>query len=128
MQVKPERLVIAWLDNQPQDSIWISAITLFEAKFGLAQLPNGKRRDRLEAAFAELIETDLDNRILEFDEAAASEAASLAAERRKAGRPVDIRDTLIAGIALSRRATIATRNVRHFSDLNLAVVNPWDAG
>ncbi len=61
------------------------------------------------------------------DSAAAAEAASLTAERHKAGRPVEMRDTQIAGIALARRATLATRNVRHFSDLKVPVVDPWEA-
>lgn len=62
-----------------------------------------------------------------FDSAAATEAALLAAERRKAGRPVDMRGTQIAGIALARHATLATRNVRHFRDLKIPVVDPWEA-
>jgi len=64
--------------------------------------------------------------MLDFDSVAATEAASLAAARQKAGRPVDMRDTQIAGIALARCATLATRNVRHFLDLNVPVVNPWE--
>jgi hypothetical protein len=48
-----------------------------------------------------------------------------AAERQKAGRPVDVRDTRIAGIALARNATLATRNVRHFRDLKIPVIDPW---
>ncbi len=64
---------------------------------------------------------------LEFDSAAAVEAASLAAERQRAGRPVDMRDTQIAGIALARHAMLATRNVRHFLDLKVPVVDPWQA-
>ena len=75
----------------------------------------------------QLLQEDLENRVLDFDSAAATEAASLAAERQKAGRPVDMRDTQIAGIALARRATLATRNVRHFQDLNVPVVNPWES-
>jgi hypothetical protein len=54
-------------------------------------------------------------------------AAALAAQRRLAGRPVDMRDTLIAGIALARRATLATRNARHFADSNVQVIDPWAA-
>jgi toxin FitB len=42
------------------------------------------------------------------------------------GCPVDMRDTFIAGIALARRATLATRNLRHFDDLSISVINPWD--
>jgi predicted nucleic acid-binding protein len=122
----PEAPVVGWLDHQPAESVWITSVTLFEARLGLALLPRGRRRQALEAAFAQLLQEDLENRVLDFDSAAATEAASLAAERQKAGRPVDMRDTQIAGIALARRATLATRNVRHFKDLNVPVVNPWE--
>lgn len=125
MRTTPETTVVAWLDRQPAESIWITSITLFEARLGLALLPKGKRRQTLEAAFSRLLEDDLENRVLDFDAAAATEAAALAADRQKAGRPVDIRDTQIAGIALARHAVVATRNVRHFSDLKVPVVDPW---
>ena len=95
-----------WLDRQPAESVWITSITLFETYLGLALLPSGRRRRTLEAAFARLLQEDLENRVLDFDSAAATEAASLAAARQKNGRPVDLRDTQIAGIALSRRATL----------------------
>ena len=127
MRTAPEAAVVAWLDRQPADSIWITSITLFEARLGLALLPTGRRRLALETAFAQLLKEDLENRVLDFDSAAATEAASLAAERQKAGRPVDMRDTQIAGIALARRATLATRNLRHFRDLKVPIVDPWVA-
>ena len=115
----------AWLDRQPPESVWITSITVFESRLGLALLPEGRRR-RLEAAFDQLLNEDLDNRVLAFDSAAATEAARLAAERQRAGRTVDVRDTQIAGITLARRATLATRNRRHFADLTVPVVSPWD--
>jgi hypothetical protein len=127
MRQAPEAPVVAWLDRQPAESVWITSITLFEARLGLALLPKGRRRQALEAAFAQLLAADLENRVLDFDSAAAIEAASLAADRQRAGRPVDMRDTQIAGIALARRATLATRNVRYFRDLNVPVVDPWKA-
>jgi toxin FitB len=127
MQKDPERAVVSWVDRQPAESVWITSITLFETHLGLALLPGGRRRQALQKAFAELLEHDLENRVLDFDSAAATEAAGLAAERQRAGRPVDMRDTQIAGIALARRATLATRNVRHFADLKAPVVDPWTA-
>lgn len=125
MRTTPEAPAVAWLDRQPAESVWITSITLFEARLGLALLPKGRRRQTLEAAFARLLEEDLENRILDFDNAAATEAAALAAKRQKSGRPVDIRDTQIAGIALARRASLATRNVRHFRDFQVPVIDPW---
>jgi len=125
MRPTPDTAVVRWLDRQPAESIWITSITLFEARFGLALLPSGRRRQRLESEFDRLLHEDLENRVLDFDGAAATEAATLAAVRQKSGRPVDMRDTQIAGIALARHATLATRNVRHFADLEIPIVDPW---
>jgi len=127
MRRAPERAVVDWLDRQPADSIWITSITLFEVRLGLALLPAGRKRKALQDAFARLLEEDLQNRVLDFDAAAATEAAALAATRQRTGRPVDLRDTQIAGIALARRATLATRNVRHFADLDVPLIDPWQA-
>ena len=115
MRSVPDTTVVTWLDRQPAESVWITSITLFETCFGLALLPSGRRRQALEFAFDHLLKDDLENHVLDFDSAAATAAASLAAARQKSGRSVDMRDTQIAGIALSRRATLATRNVRHFA-------------
>ena len=128
MRKAPEARVVAWLDRQPAESVWITSVTLFEARLGLALLPKGRRRRALETAFERLLQDDLENRVLDFDSAAATAAALLAAGRQQTGRPVDVRDTQIAGIALARHATLATRNVRHFQGLNVPVVNPWEAG
>lgn len=125
MRQAPELPVVQWLDSQQADSVWITSITLFEVRFGLAVLPKGRRRQALEGAFAQLLSEDLEDRVLAFDSSAATEAALLAAERRKAGRTVDFRDTQIAGITLSRRASLATRNTRHFLDLRVPLIDPW---
>lgn len=127
MSASPDSEVIAWLDRQPSDSVWITSITEFESRMGLALLPSGKRRQKLKASFERLLQEDLQGRVHGFDSDAAIAAAALAARRQKAGRPIDMRDTQIAGIALARRATLATRNVRHFDDLELTVVNPWNS-
>jgi predicted nucleic acid-binding protein len=125
MQRTPDVAVIDWLNQQPAESIWLTSITIFETRFGLALLPKGRRRDSLEDAFDRLLSEDLDKRILDFDVPAASAAATVAAARQRAGRPVDMRDTQIAGIAVSRNATLATRNTKHFADISVEIVNPW---
>jgi toxin FitB len=125
MQRTPDAAVIDWLNQQAAESIWLTSITIFETRFGLAVLPRGRRRDSLEDAFSRLLSEDLDKRVLDFDVPAASAAAAVAAARQRAGRPVDMRDTQIAGIAVSRNAALATRNTKHFTDLSVDVVNPW---
>lgn len=122
---EPDRAVVAWLDEQPPESIWTTSVTLFEVAFGLALLPKGRRRGALEQAFAATIAEDFAGRVLSFDDDSARRAAELAAKARLAGRPVEIRDVQIAGIAASRRATLATRNTRHFDSFGLRLENPW---
>jgi predicted nucleic acid-binding protein len=125
MRTRPDAEVAAWLDQQPAQSVWITAITVFEARFGIALLAPGRRRQEIEKALTKVLREDLEGRVLEFDEASAGRAAVLAAERQRAGRAVDFRDTQIAGIALARNGTLATRNTRHFEDLSVPVINPW---
>lgn len=125
MRPTPEAIVVDWLDSQPAESIWLSSISIFEIRLGIACLDDGKRRTALETAFARLHNVVIEKRILDFDRAAAEQAAVLAAERRRTGRPGDMRDTQIAGMALARRAAIATRNTRHFGGLSVPVINPW---
>lgn len=125
MQQQPDPQVVGWLDEQPAESIWLSSVTVFEARYGLALLAAGRRKDLLRQRFEALLQEDLQNRVLFFDSQAAEYAAQLAGYRKQRGRPVDMRDTFIAGIALARRATIATRNLRHFDDVSVPVVNPW---
>jgi toxin FitB len=125
MQREPDQAVVAWLDEQPCESVWTTSITVFEVRMGLELLADGARRTRLEQAFDRLLDEDLDGRVQLFDRAAANAAGTIAAERQRAGRTVEIRDVQIAAIASARKATLATRNVRHFEDLGIHLVDPW---
>jgi hypothetical protein len=127
MRPAPDKPVVAWLDRQPPEAIWITSVTVMEIETGIALLPAGRRRDALQRAYEIILHEELQNRVSPFDHAAATSAAELAADRQREGRIVDYRDTQIAGIALARRATLATRNVTHFHDLTTQIVNPWEA-
>ena len=122
---EPEPLVLAWLDSQPMQSVWTTSVTIYETRFGIELLPPSRKRKRLEAALNDFIDLDLDNRVLPFDTHAANMAGTFAAEQRRAGRTVEIRDVQIAGITAARRGTLATRNTRHFAGIGLALVDPW---
>src|SRR5262245_7585743 len=125
MKTEPDETVASWLDTQPAASIWTTAVTVFEIRFGLELLPQSRRRRALERAFDVMLADDLESRIMPFDADAAREAGIRAAERQRAGASVEIRDIEIAGIVAAHRATLATRNVRHFQGLRIPIVNPW---
>src|SRR5216684_634916 len=119
--MRANEVVASWLNHQPRSSVWTTAITIFEVRSGLLFMPSGRRRSEREAAFTRLIVEKLEGRILSFEE-----AAMLMEKRRRVGRPVEPRDTMIAGIVLAHRAILATRNVKHFDDLTASVVDPWN--
>lgn len=122
----PELAVAKWLDGQPRESLWITTVTEMEILAGLYGVPLGRRRNELTNTFQSLLRGTIQGRIAPFDTAAAEQAAQLIAKRKSAGRVVDIRDTMIAGIAEAARAMLATRNLAHFADLSVPVVNPWE--
>jgi predicted nucleic acid-binding protein len=124
----PGQQVAQWLDLQPRSSIWTTSINVYEIRSGLLAMQPGKRRGALEVRFEQLLESALQGRVLHFDSDSALRAAELCADRRRRGRPVDARDTMIAGIVLASHATLATRNVKHFEDIKGSVVNPWEKG
>jgi toxin FitB len=127
MLPRPEERVMRWLDRQPSSSLWTTSVTVFEVRFGLETMPAGRRRTALVGSFENWLNQVVEQRIASYDEIAARRAAEIAAERRRRGRPGELRDTMIAGIVLAARATLATRNVQHFEDIAKSVVNPWEA-
>ncbi len=125
MRSTPEKGVETWLDDQSDASVFISAITEAELRYGVALLPAGKRRSALTAVIEDMLRQDFTGRILPFDSAAAVAFAEIASNRRQAGRPIAQADAQIAAIARSRGAALATRNVADFEDCGIDVVNPW---
>lgn len=126
MRTTPDPVVLDWLDNQPVESIWTTSIAVFEIRAGIELLERGRRRKQLEQAFTKLLTDDLSGRVQTFDQAAAVAAASIAASRQRAGRVAEFRDVQIAGIAVARHATLATRNPRHFEGTGVDLIDPWN--
>lgn len=125
MRPTPQKGVEQWLADQPDASVFISAITEAELRYGVALLPAGKRRSALAGVIEDMLGEDFTGRILPFDSAAAVAFAEIAATRRQAGRPIAQADAQIAAIARSRGAALATRNVPDFEGCGIDVVNPW---
>jgi predicted nucleic acid-binding protein len=125
MRPAPEKGVEQWLTDQPDASVFISAITEAELRYGVALLPPSKRRSLLAAVLENMLDEDFTGRILPFDSAAAVAFADIAANRRQAGRPIAQADAQIAAIARSRGAALATRNVDDFVDCEVQIINPW---
>lgn len=125
MRPAPSAAVENWIGRQPVASIFISAITEAELRYGVAQLPEGRQQMQLLAEMEAMLAEDFAGRILPFDSPAAPAYADIAAMRRRSGRPISQADAQIAAIASSRGASLATRNMSDFVDCGIDVVDPW---
>jgi hypothetical protein len=121
----PSVAVLAWMEGQALEAAFTTTITEAELLFGIARLPEGRRRNALEAVVLRLLTERFAGRILPFDSAAAREFADIAAGRRRLGRPISEPDARIAAITRSRGAALATRNTKDFIDCGINLINPW---
>jgi hypothetical protein len=125
LRPQPEPRVLAWLDGQPANSVFTTAITEGEILYGIRLLADGQRRRKLWDAATAIFNDDLGGRVLGFDSDAAAHYAEIAASRRAAGRPISQFDATIAAITRSHAASLATRNAKDFEGCGIDVVNPW---
>lgn len=126
MRPVPAQGVVDWLDGQEADSLFITAITVAELRYGIARLPEGKRKAGLLELGTAIIREEFAGRILPFDEAAAICYADVVCERQSAGSPISMADAQIAAICRALPGfTLATRNVKDFQGIRLDLVDPW---
>ena len=125
MRAKPDSAVVAWIDSQPAQDLLICSITVAEILYGIARMPEGKRRQALQNVAIAMFEEDFAGRILPFDADAAVHYAELAADSEVKGKIADMADGQIAAIARLHGLQIATRNTRHFEAFGVALIDPW---
>lgn len=124
---EPDPRVIAWIDAQAVETLYVSAITVAELRFGIALMPAGKRRaifyDRLEHEVLPVFA----GRVVPFDLSASEAYAALMSKVKAAGRSVGMADGYIAAIAIAQGFQVATRDVSPFQAAGISVINPWTA-
>lgn len=114
-----------WMDSYAELDFFIATPIIAELRFGLALLPDGRKKEALTTACDTLEDEIFAGRILPFDQRAAHAFARLRAKRRMLGKPLNVMDALVASIASAHAMTLATRNVANFVDLDLALINPF---
>lgn len=124
-RTSPDGNVLSWLDALPAADVSTTAVTVAELRYGVARLPDGRRKTRLRDAIDTLISEDLGGRVESFDIAAAAEYATVVADRERLGYPVSVADAQIAAVCRARGATLATRNIKDFADTGIELVDPW---
>ena len=127
LRPSPEHSVLEWLTKQPRASLFTTTVTQGEVLYGIRLLADGKRRRGLWDAAKRIFAEDFAGQVLSFDSDAAEMYAEIAASRRSAGKPISQFDAMIAAMARSRGAILATRNAKDFEDCNIDIVDPWTA-
>ena len=125
MKTNPDTRVMDWLNARAKIDFHLCTPVIAEIRYGIAQLPDGKRKDNMLVAFERLEAETFAGRILPFDHRAAHCYAELRATRRSTGKPMSVMDAMIAAIALAHAMTLATRNVRDFEGLGVPLVDPF---
>ncbi|MDF3856158.1 type II toxin-antitoxin system VapC family toxin [Paracoccus pantotrophus] len=126
MRDAPDAGVVRWIDEQAIETLHLSAITVAEIRFGIAVLPDGKRKARLHSRFEKEILPLFEDRILPFGLAASECYASLMAQARGRGTIIGQADGFIAAIAAAVELTVATRDTAPFLAAGITVINPWE--
>ena len=122
---RPDPKVVNWLRDQARSRLFTTAVSRGEMLLGALVLPDGQRKRRLQDEIQAIFEIDMAGRVLAYDSSAADAQAQFSAMRKAQGRPVTLADAMIAGIAHSRGAALATRNVRDFEGCGVALIDPW---
>jgi toxin FitB len=122
----PSRAVERWMDMQPTISLFISAITLGELRYGAMRLATGRRRDYLFLALSRLEEQTFQGRILPFDWHCSAAYGQIRTQREQLGRPILAADAVIAAISKTHGLKLATRNIKDFEALDIELINPFE--
>lgn len=126
LRPEPAPAVLDWLDAWQSAELFTTAITEAELWYGIERLPLGERRSRVAEAVGAILDVDFAGRVLPFESSCARSFGRIAAARRREGRPISVQDALIAAIAATFGAAVATRNTADFEGCGIELVNPWE--
>ncbi len=126
MRPQPQKKVLSWLNQQDSVNLFVSSISIAEINYGLYVLPEGKRKQQLQARFEQFVNRAFQYRILDFDEQAAKIYGKVMGEGRLIGHPMSVPDGQIASIALMNGFILATRNVKDFKYCGVEIFNPFE--
>jgi predicted nucleic acid-binding protein len=126
-KVEPNPNVLAWVDAQAIETLYLSAVTVAELRYGLATMPEGKRRTIYHERLEQEVLPAFQGRVLAFDLDTSKTYADLMARARAKGKAIAKADGYIAATAGAHAFIVATRDTSPFQAAGLSVINPWKA-
>jgi predicted nucleic acid-binding protein len=124
----PDPGVLSWLDSLEISDVATTAVTAAELRYGVARLPDGRRKRELTAVIGGILTEDFHGRVLPFDERASVRFADIVTGRERTGRPIGLADAQIAAICRDSGGLLATRNTADFEETGIELIDPWKLG
>lgn len=122
---RPTESVVEWINRQPAHDVYLTAITVAELLYGVARLPDSRRKRELSDQVEAMLVEDFGHRVVAFDETAAVHYADIVVRREREGRPIGAADAQIAAICRSHVALLVTRNTLDFAGTGITLLDPW---
>ena len=120
----PDDNVITWMRDH-ESELYVSVITLGELKYGIAILPDGKRKTALQAWLSQTAKT-MEGTTLSFNRSVSYVWADLRAAAKSKGVDLPLADGMIAATAKRHELTVATRNAIDFRHAKVKTVDPYE--
>jgi hypothetical protein len=124
----PDPGVLSWLDSLEISDVVTTAVTAAELRYGIARLPDGRRKRELTVVIHGILAEDFHGRVLPFDERSSVHYADVVTRRERNGRPIGVADAQTAAICRDLGAILATRNSADFEETGVELINPWKLG
>ena len=122
---RADRRVLQWMETADEERLFLSVLTVWEIRKGIALLTHSKRRTQLETWLEVDLRERFSHRILPVDQDVADRWGLLAATAQRRGKPLPVIDALLAATALQHNLTVVSRNAVDFGDTPVQVLNPW---
>ncbi|EHQ53314.1 PilT domain-containing protein [Ectothiorhodospira sp. PHS-1] len=124
---QPNLNVLAWVDAQAIETLYLSIVTVAELRYGIAAMPEGRRRSVYQTRLEHEVLPAFAGRVLAFDLEASQAYAELMARARAGGKAIGMADGYIAATAAVRGLVVATRDISPYQAAGLVTINPWEA-
>ena len=122
---EPNPAVVSWLDEQEEQALLLSVLTLGELQKGISKLPDGAKKDELQAWVTIDLGERFSGRVIDIDQETALCWGKLQGEAERLGEKLPVMDSLIAATAAVHGLMVVTRNVKDMERCGGRVCNPW---
>ena len=125
--IKPraDKNVISWMQNQDEESLFLSVLTFGEIEKGIEKAPDGARKRKLQLWVEEDLKKRFEGRIVPINIDVSVKWGAIQGNAELLGKPMPAIDGLIAVSGLVHNCIVVTRNVSDMEQSTVELLNPW---